>query len=70
MPGCRASPSYEASLTTPPCTEDVLLIGMGTPVELGKGQIDTLEARHTGNRPLQPLNDREVHSADGQPADP
>lgn len=65
MPAALSHFAYEGSLTTPPCTEDVQWLVMDTPVELGQEQIDTLKARYDGNnRPVQPLNGREVHIAD------
>jgi carbonic anhydrase len=63
MPSSLSHFAYEGSLTTPPCTEDVQWLVMDTPIELGQDQIDTLQARYDGNnRPVQPLNGREVHS--------
>lgn len=65
MPSSLRHFAYEGSLTTPPCTEDVQWLVMETPVELGQDQIDTLKARYDdNNRPVQPLNGREVHVAD------
>jgi carbonic anhydrase len=50
---------YIGSLTTPPCTEDVLWHMLATPVELSDEQIAQFRAIHDGtNRPTQPLNER------------
>lgn len=53
--------AYDGSLTTPPCSEGVRWLLLETPVELGAGQLATLRAAHAGNnRPVQPLNGRNV----------
>ncbi|MGH7752607.1 MAG: carbonic anhydrase, partial [Gemmatimonadales bacterium] len=53
--------AYAGSLTTPPCSEGVRWLLLGTPVELGAGQLAALRAAHAGNsRPVQPLNGRDV----------
>lgn len=50
---------YSGSLTTPPCSEDVIWSVMQTPVEMSAEQIAAFTAIIEGNnRPLQPLNDR------------
>ena len=65
MPSSLHHFAYEGSLTTPPCTEGAQWLVMDTPVQLGQDQIHTLETRYdNNNRPVQPLNDREVHVAD------
>ncbi|WP_164731471.1 carbonic anhydrase [Entomomonas moraniae] len=54
---------FEGSLTTPPCTEDVNWLILKTPVEVSKEQIAKFAALlkdHHNNRPIQPINDREV----------
>ena len=54
---------YNGSLTTPPCTEDVVWHMLATPVELSDEQIAQFRAIHDGtNRPTQPLNDRVFES--------
>ena len=64
MPSSLQHYAYVGSLTTPPCTENVQWLVMDTPVTLGQDQIDTLEDRYDhNNRPVQALNDREVHVA-------
>ncbi|WP_186815667.1 carbonic anhydrase [Kocuria turfanensis] len=56
---------YGGSLTTPPCSEDVRWLLLQNPVELGAAQIGALRSAHAeNNRPVQPLNDREVSEVD------
>ena len=60
----RAFPStyrYNGSLTTPPCSEGVKWIMLTTPVEMSESQIAAFKAIiHGNNRPVQPLNGREL----------
>lgn len=52
---------YNGSLTTPPCSEEVLWSVMATPIEMSAEQIAAFTTIFEGNnRPLQPLNDREL----------
>ncbi len=52
---------YMGSFTTPPCTEDVLWMVLRTPVTLSRRQIEAFRAIiHGNNRPVQPLNGREI----------
>ena len=52
---------YSGSLTTPPCSEDVIWSVMSTPVEMSAEQIAVFTAIIEGNnRPLQPINDRNL----------
>ncbi len=56
---------YNGSLTTPPCSEGVLWSVMETPIELSTEQIAAFTAIFEGNnRPLQPLNDRDLQMDD------
>ncbi|WP_426938895.1 carbonic anhydrase [Pseudarthrobacter sp. S3] len=57
--------AYDGSLTTPPCSEGVRWLLLETTVELGAGQLAALRAAHAGNnRPVQPLNGRDVAVVD------
>ena len=52
---------YEGSLTTPPCSEGVKWIVLTTPIEMSEAQISAFKAIiHDNNRPVQPLNGREL----------
>ena len=52
---------YHGSLTTPPCSEGVLWSVMKIPIEMSAEQIGMFTAIFEGNnRPLQPLNDRDL----------
>ncbi|MCY1700950.1 carbonic anhydrase family protein [Lelliottia sp. SL45] len=54
--------SYEGSLTTPPCSEDVKWLVMKSPVTASASQIFSLNEiiGHSNNRPVQQLNDRVI----------
>ena len=62
LPTVQTSYRYAGSLTTPPCTENVAWNVMTEPIEMSAGQIDAFRdvIEGTNNRPLQPLNDREL----------
>jgi len=52
---------YTGSLTTPPCSEDVKWIILGTPVQLSLAQVDRFaDLYHNNARPLQPRNTRRL----------
>ena len=52
---------YDGSLTTPPCSEDVKWIVLTTRIEMSEAQISAFKAIiHDNNRPVQPLNGREL----------
>ncbi|WP_066381830.1 carbonic anhydrase [Anabaena sp. CA = ATCC 33047] len=65
LPSDRSFYEYRGSLTTPPCSEDVLWFVMQQPIEASKQQIQQFAALFPHNsRPLQPLNSRTVlHSS-------
>lgn len=65
LPEDTANFQYEGSLTTPPCTEGVQWMVLKTPIMLSPEQIGRLEAAYAdNNRPLQPLDGREVVESD------
>ncbi|MDE2806790.1 MAG: carbonic anhydrase family protein [Gemmatimonadota bacterium] len=48
-------------MTTPPCSEGVKWFVLTTPIELSEAQIATFAAIiHGNNRPVQPLNGRQL----------
>ena len=53
---------FNGSLTTPPCSEGVRWFVLKVPVSVSKAQIEHFAKamRHPNNRPVQPLNAREV----------
>jgi len=54
--------AYDGSLTTPPCSENVHWIVLGTPVQLSKRQIDAFARLYDhNNRPIQPRNQRPLN---------
>jgi carbonic anhydrase len=56
--------TFEGSLTTPPCSEQVRWFVLKTAVTASKAQIGQFAARYPMNaRPVQPLNDRTVEES-------
>ena len=61
LPAHRGYYTFEGSLTTPPCTENVRWFVLKTPVEASEEQVKEFRARYAHNsRPTQPLNARVV----------
>lgn len=62
LPSNRDYYRFKGSLTTPPCTEGVLWFVLKQPATVGKPQLDqfTRAIGHPNNRPVQPLNERQV----------
>ena len=61
LPSAKHTYRYTGSLTTPPCSEDVKWFVMTMPIEMSHSQIAAFKAILYGNnRPVQPLNDREL----------
>jgi carbonic anhydrase len=61
LPSDRVTYTYSGSLTTPPCSEGVRWHVMQEPLTLSAQQLNALTSIYDGNnRPVQPLNDREL----------
>ena len=61
LPNPKHTYRYTGSLTTPPCSEGVKWFVLTTPVKMSQSQIAAFKAILNGNnRPVQPLNDREL----------
>ena len=53
---------FNGSLTTPPCSEGVKWMVLGTPLVISKGQVEKFSHAVHGhnNRPIQPCNARVI----------
>ena len=61
LPAHHGYYSFEGSLTTPPCTENVRWFVLKTPVEASEAQVKEFRVRYAhNNRPTQPLNARVI----------
>ena len=61
LPQHRGYYTFDGSLTTPPCSENVRWFVLKTPVEASEAQLKQFEARYShNNRPTQPLNGRVI----------
>ena len=61
LPAQHGYYTFDGSLTTPPCTENVRWFVLKTPVEASAAQVQEFRARYAhNNRPTQPLNARVV----------
>lgn len=60
LPSERAYYTYSGSLTTPPCTEGVRWIVLEEPITLSAEQISAWQTHGETNRPVVPVNEREV----------
>ena len=61
LPSARQAYRYEGSLTTPPCSEGVKWFVLKSPIEMSEAQIAAFKAIiDNNNRPIQPLNGREL----------
>jgi len=61
LPAKRNYYTFTGSLTTPPCTEDVLWLVLKTPVQVSKEQLAGFGTIYKNNvRPVQPVNNRVI----------
>lgn len=61
LPADQTSFRYDGSLTTPDCREGVQWLVLTEPISISDAQLAAFTAiTHANNRPVQPLNDREV----------
>ena len=61
LPSKRNYYTFMGSLTTPPCTEDVLWLVLKTPVQVSKEQLASFGTIYKNNvRPVQPVNNRVI----------
>ena len=62
LPAERHYYRFSGSLTTPPCSEGVTWLVVTKPVTVSKSQVAAFKKAmgHANNRPVQPLNKREV----------
>ena len=64
LPTNRGYYHYMGSFTTPPCSEGVFWYVLKPPIEISPAQINRFQAIISGNnRPIQPLNGREITSS-------
>ncbi len=61
LPASQGYYSFDGSLTTPPCSENVRWFVLKTPVQVSSAQIAQFARRYAHNaRPVQPLNGRVI----------
>ena len=61
LPAKRGYYTFSGSLTTPPCTEDVLWLVLKTPEPVSKEQLAGFGTIYKNNvRPVQPVNNRVI----------
>ena len=61
IPAKRSYYTFIGSLTTPPCTEDVLWLVLKTPLQVSKEQLAGFGTIYKNNvRPVQPVNGRVI----------
>ena len=61
LPAKRGYYTFSGSLTTPPCTEDVLWLVLKTPEPISKEQLAGFGTIYKNNvRPVQPVNNRVI----------
>jgi carbonic anhydrase len=63
LPDDKGYYTFEGSLTTPPCSEDVRWFVLKTPVKIADGEITEFGKHYSMNaRPIQPLNGRSIQA--------
>lgn len=63
LPKLKTHYEYTGSLSFPPCSEGIQWVVFNTPIAVSEAQLSNLEGRlKDNNRPVQPLNDREVQN--------
>jgi len=63
LPGDKGYFTFQGSLTTPPCSEDVRWFVLKTPVKISDGEIEAFGKLYPMNaRPTQPLNGRAIEA--------
>ena len=61
IPAKRGYYTFSGSLTTPPCTEDVLWLVLKTPIQVSKEQLAGFGSIYKNNaRPVQAVNARTI----------
>jgi carbonic anhydrase len=64
LPTDKAYFTYMGSLTTPPCSENVLWFVMKNPIYVSEAQVKNFDRLYPMNaRPLQPKGDRVIKEA-------
>jgi carbonic anhydrase len=63
LPESRGYYTFQGSLTTPPCSEDVTWLVLKTPVKIAGGEIAAFGKIYPMNaRPTQPINGRAIQA--------
>ena len=63
LPGRRGYYTFQGSLTTPPCSEEVTWLVLKTPVKIADGEIAAFGKIYPMNaRPTQPVNGRTIQA--------
>jgi len=61
LPPEKQAYHYNGSLTTPPCSEEIIWFIMNTPIEISENQITAFkQIYNSNNRPVQILHNRKV----------
>ena len=61
LPADKGYYRYAGSLATPPCSESVVWLVLKDPIEVSGAQVEAFrKIFDNNNRPVQPINEREV----------